>query len=475
MIAFSKRLGILIAAVVSTAGLAHAAEGTPVSEETLTASISALRNVNADTLYLPGVYPVKDDVRHAREVIAAHPRAGLALLKAEVEKVLASPEPDFVFLQEAAGLAWTIGGAGEVDYILSLWRVIPPALQSNGVYCTAIDAACTRTPAALPLMEACLRNREGEFYTPERGIYIRWPLTVKMVWAAYGPAGWPVLLEVLRSPEEEAARHSALVILTQTQYLPALPVIRELARDGSSPLLRQAATAALGCFGHPDDFEPLTAGLSGLDDEDLWQRAYALFEYEDLRAAPLLAPKLASQDKDARFEVIAALSHLLTPVSIRALYDYCAAPPDKMEERRCKRIRINLLKELGMELGAFLALPAEEQQLRTDALVEKMNVRYRPTSGKEGFDRAAFLALQAGWLEGMPIFSEGSGGLAPGDFIKASAPEDLPLFYQVLAAEYTALTEESWGDINLLEDLLKRTGRKRYRAEVALTAKVAAP
>ena len=134
---------------------------------------------------------------------------------------------------------------------------------------------------------------------------------------AFGSKGTPAMVAINES-KDETTRASAIFLLSRTQDLDALKTIRELAHHGAGAV-RAEAVKALGVFGHPQDFDFLVAGLDGKDTEDVWNFAYALYEYEDLRAVARLIPLLETKNERLATEVIACLSHLLTPEGVEAL------------------------------------------------------------------------------------------------------------------------------------------------------------
>ena len=118
-----------------------------------------------------------------------------------------------------------------------------------------------------------------------------------------GPKGLPVLHEVLKTSTESIPVNTAINILSLAQYLPSLPQIRA-AVDNEDAEVRQAAIAALGRFGHPDDYETLVAGLAAKDPDELASYVGALGTFGDIRAVPQLVPLLAHKEASVRKAVI---------------------------------------------------------------------------------------------------------------------------------------------------------------------------
>jgi HEAT repeat protein len=147
---------------------------------------------------------------------------------------------------------------------------------------------------------------------------VAWPLSHEFIWGAYGSKGIPVLFEVLEESNNPTELRSAMHRLTQAQYLPSIARIRHLAVDKRSDV-RRAAVMSLGKFGHPDDYEFLIDGLKSTDPDDIFAFAFALYEFDDERAAPHLLPHLKSTADNVRLEVSLALLHLLTPETLAAV------------------------------------------------------------------------------------------------------------------------------------------------------------
>ncbi|HPR64384.1 MAG TPA: HEAT repeat domain-containing protein [Thermoanaerobaculia bacterium] len=443
------------------------------SEKLLHENISVLRDQNPDMLYGPGNQELKDKITKARNQILSQREIATESLKSEIETLDRIKVQDPVFIQESAALIWKLKGLSEADYILSLLKKIPAEKQNTPVYSTLMDVAELQSPKGIPLLVQCMDKHSGGFYLNNE-VYIQWPLTVKIVWAQWGPDSWPVLLDLLHKNSDTRIKQSAMLILTQAQYLPALQSIRDLVKSDNAAL-RQTAITCLGVFGHPDDFGTLVNVLANSEGEDLWASAFALFEYEDLRAIPYLENKMICENQDARFEILAALSHLTTPDSINSLYRYCANPASRSENRFCTRWSANFQRDFECNPEDFIVLNSPEQDHRCRLQIQKFNSRFQHSSESQPFTRNDFMTLLKLWKNGSSLLPPEYPNLTIGTLISVSKGDDLSFYYQVLASAYKHFTNESWADIQTLEELIKRISRKRFRAEIGITSKASKP
>lgn len=438
-------------------------------EKTIIQSIEKLKNKDINNLYAPGKNKQKEEVEKAKALILEYKEISLSLLKKQAENILSSDKKDYIFLQEASNLIWQITGESDVDYIFSIWKKIPYEEQSNGVYFTAFEMAKKRNEKYLPLIKYLLGNEKGSYFTKDKGIHIRWPTTIKILWSVYGYESMPELIEILKSPLESIeAKKSSILILTQAQYLPALPLIRSYATNVNNTL-KESAICSLGIFGHPDDFDILVEDFDKVDGSELWARAFALFEFEDLRAVPFLINKLSTKYDEARFEVLSALSHLYSKESITSIIEYCKNPKNKREEKFCFYYSINFEKDTKTKLDSFLKLNDKEKDDIVFGLIEGKNNRYKISANNKNFSRDDFLKLKLHWEKNEEILPAGYENIKIGDLINIMSEEDIPILYSTISKIYDNLKEESFADINTLEQIIKYLSRKRYRSEIALT------
>ena len=438
-------------------------------EKTIIQSIEKLKNKDINNLYAPGKNKQKEEVEKARALILENKEISLNLLKNQVKIVLESNKNDYVFLQEAASLIWQIAGESEVDFIFFIWKKIPYEEQSNGIYFTAIEMAKKRNEKYLPLIKFLSGNEKGSYFTKNNGIHIRWPITIKILWSFYGYESMPELMKILESPlEPNEVKKSSILILTQAQYLPALPLIRSYATNTNN-ILKESAICSLGIFGHPQDFDLLIKDFENSENEELWARAFALFEYEDLRAVPYLIKKLNTNNAAARLEVLAALSHLYSKESITSIIEYCKNPKNKREEKFCFYYSINFEKDTNTKLDLFSKLNEKEKDDIVFGLIERKNSRYKISTNNQNFTRDDFFKLKTYWEKNEKFLPAGYENIKIGDLINILSDKDIPILYNTISKNYDNLKEESFADIETLEKLIKYISRKRYRSEIALT------
>lgn len=421
-------------------------------------AFAALRGSEPEELSAEEAEAKGQEVEAAWQAIAAAGRAGVARLKRELESAAEEGNEPF-FVLNAAALLWRLRGPQEARSIARAWGQAPLHAHYRYVFFPAVQAAMTRDPRVMPMLVAILRDAEGALTLGPGGVPIVWPLTHEFVLGAFGPRGLPVLAERLRDSRSPPACRSAALLLSKAQYLEALPTVREIARDVADAA-NGAAVHALGRYGHPRDFDLLVEGLDANSPERAADHAYALYEYEDLRAVPHLLPLLDAQSARLRREAASALLRLLTPEGIRALHARGGAAP--AEEGQWLRQSVEeVMAQLGTTWDEYAALSAEQQA----RLLAEHRRAAEGVPEELTMSRGAFLILVKDWTEQRRIERRTDGRQVLG----VARTEDIPLLLEAQAAIYTRLSGECLLEIRFLDEIIKRLGRRRYREETGLT------
>jgi len=411
-----------------------------------------------------------------RALIGAGP-AGAERLKAELRKMDAAQERDDFFRLGAASVLWQIGNLAEAEFIARTWTSgINLEANYNYVFFPAFDAARTQDPRALPMLTVCLGDKTGSVFVTPHAMTVSWPLTLEFLWGAFGPAGFPTLERILRTSKDPVTLESAVRLLARAQYLTALPRIRELAHEGPADV-RRAAVRSLGEFGHPQDYEFLVGGLSSADPLDAAAFAYAVYEYEDLRAVPHLVPLLETPDDALRNEAVASLAHLLSPEGLAALRKRSTAPADAPEGVKetasaCQRNVDGALERMGLTWEAYAAKPAEEQAALLAALRGRMDEAFVPRPDDRKLTHDDLVKAAAEWKANHRITGGTYEWVEERHVLAAGTPADIDLLLNVKAALYVRLSDECLYETRMLDGLIRRLGRSRYRRAGSIMEKV---
>jgi len=375
----------------------------------------------------------------------------------------------------ASVLLWRIGKLGEAERIADIWSSTPVSRQYQYVFYTAFDAASTQDERVLPMLRACLRDKEGKVYVWVHAMEVKWPLSHKFLWGVYGPKGLPVLAGILHTSKNQVELESAATLLTEANYIEALPRIRRLAAGGKGDL-RRTAIRCLGEYGHPEDFDFLVSGLSSKNAKDVYAHLYALYEYEDLRAVPHIIPCLEKDDESVRREAISCLSHLITPASLTALYEYSSKAKDEKEKQWCEGI------VEGVLLGGKLTWESYSQKSDTEKnkflleMRDKVEARFKLKDSDKKLTRKDFIEATEVWKKhhrmGDPL-GKGSFDWVEARHILAVADAgDIDRLLEVKAAVLCRLSDECLSEANTLNLVVRRLGRARYRKVAGICEKV---
>jgi len=416
-------------------------------------------------------------ISEAWQVLIGAGPAGAERLKAELRKMDAAQERDDFFKVGAAVILWQIGNLSEAETISRLWESgVDLAVNYHYVFFPAFDAARTQDPRALPMLTACLGDKTGSVFVTPHAMTVSWPLTLEFLWGAFGPTGLPTLERIVQTGQDPVMLESAVGFLARAQYLAALPRIRELAHEGPADV-RRAAVRSLGEFGHPQDYEFLVGGLSSADPLDAAAFAYAVYEYEDLRAVPHLVPLLETPDDALRNEAVACLAHLVTPEGLAALRKRSAAPADAPEGVKetasaCQRNVDGALERMGLTWEAYAAKPAEEQAALLADLRGRMDEAFVPRPDDRKLTHDDLVKAAAEWKANHRI-TGGTYEWVEERHVLAAA--DIDLLVDVKAALYVRLSDECLYETRMLDGLISRLGRSRYRRAAGVTDKVEPP
>ncbi len=466
---------ILVGTFVCSIGAMAQTTSTATDEDkALVAAVQELRRVDRSRMTQEQMREKATALSRAWATIAKAGPAGMKAVKAELAAIESAKERDDFFRLSTGPLMWECAGLDACDDIAAAWQDVPLATQYNYVFGTAINAARTRDVRALPVLTALLRDRDGEFPVPAHAMVLRWPITTQVVWGIFGPTGLPALVRVLQTSTDSVERASAIILLTSAQHLPSLPLLRKLVESDQVEVAQQAIQA-IGHFGHPQDFE-LLVELAGAQQVPIaFAAAFALVEYEDMRAVPIFCTLLQSPEKDLRQEAIAGLDYLINVQGLEALRAYAAKNPSSEDGKYCGTLVSRIMERLELKEADFDALPRPQKEQRLAQLRTQAEARFQlhPDDRVLGHDQLVEATAQ--WIKNHRITGGEYAWVEDRHVANAATPADIDLLLQVRGAVLMRVSDECFMEVGILEALIRRIGRSRYRAQVGVTEKVASP
>lgn len=475
-----RSFGVVSGCVLAVLGiLSGAPQQTQASTQSKTdgqleSAISVLRHIDSQGMSENQKEEKGKEINKAWEVVRAAGKNGIQRLKQEIQKIASANERDDFFKLNAASLLWQIGQFGEVESIAGIWNSTPLQAQYNYVFYTAFSAAVTQDPRVLPMLEACLRDDKGKLFIALHSLDIGWPLSHEFLWGAYGPKGLPILAHILETSSNSVELQSAMILLANDQFLPALPAIRKLSTNSNADV-RRTAIRSLGEFGHPQDYESLISGLKSNDSQELFHVVYALYEYEDLRAVPLLIPLINTDNEALRGEVLATLLHLTSVASIDAIQKHCAQAKSESEKTECSSPRlVGALEEAGISLLTF----SKTSQKEKDDLVARFRSKQKEEFEMNPSDRKPtsneLSAVLSEWRENHRPNSDRYSWIESRHIIAAAGEKTVDALLDAKASFYTRLSDECLYDVHDIRAIIRWVGRGRYRKTPGLTERVEA-
>lgn len=425
-------------------------------------AIAVLRKIDVDALSQEERQKKAEAIDRAWKVLKESGDTGRLRLKNEINQIDAGKETDHFFKLNAAALLWEMGKEAESKTIASIWNTTPLSAQYNYVFYTAIEAARTKNPEVLPMLEATLKDAEGNVFFAAHSMPVYWSLTHEFIWGAYGAGALPNLQRKLETSENEVEVVSAMLRLTQAQHLPALPTIRKLASDERQQV-RLNAIKSLGTFGHPQDFELLISGLKSAKGEEVFFYAFALYEFDDERAVPHLIPFLAEEEPAIKQEVMLALLRLLTPESFEAVKNAA----EKVKDEKLKRFisRSILLRQEKLP-DNFTELERNEQIGLLDRVRNKET--YLSPDARLATKEQLREAIKE-WTEKGRIYGSSFEWLGIPQMVAVGSADDIPALLEAKSKIYLRLSDEALYETRDLDTVIKYLGRKRYRKGVGVT------
>jgi HEAT repeat protein len=440
-------------------------------DQKLDAAIAALRNINQDKLNQAQKEAKAKEIDKAWETIRTSGRAGISRLKQEIQHLNETKQKDDFFKLNASSLLWQIGRFDEAESIAAIWESTPLDAQYNYVFYTAFEAALTHDPRVLPMLRACLCDKKGKVFVAVHSLDVAWPLNLEFLWGSFGAKGLPVLASVLDASKDSAELQSAMVLLAEAQYLDALPAIRRLAANSDSEV-SGVAIRTLGMYGHPQDYEFLITGLRSKDPVGQIHFVYALYEYEDLRAVPLLVPLLKTENEALRQEVIGALIHLASVQSFDGLEEYCSSLRSTQEKQTCASKVARALADIPISLETYPKLSARAKETLVFSIRKSAEEDFTLQDSDAKLTRQQFLEVTSDWQKNHRIKSEKFDWVEAKHLLSVATDRDMDRLIDLRAALYGRLSDECLYEVATLNKVIRRVSRSRYRKVVGLTERV---
>ncbi|HOJ25714.1 MAG TPA: hypothetical protein PLP94_00755 [Candidatus Saccharicenans sp.] len=455
--------------------LAFPARSNQVGDEDLEKAVATMRNIVPDKMSKEEKEARAKELTKAWQTIQSTGEKGIKRLSAELDSLEKSKQEDDFFKLSMGALLWETGGLEQAELIARCWRSARSfSVNYQYVFFPAFAAAMTRDNRALPMLRALLRDKESSvsLYL-HGGLEMRWPVPQEFVWGAFGPGGLSELMDIARNSEDMTSQETALRLLADDQYLEALPLARQRAKEATGELKR-TAYECLGIFGHPDDFETLLAGLEAKNLEEVYSCCWALYEYGDARAVDKVLPLLARADMNLKAEICALLIHLPTIEGLKEAIRQRNNSQDEEEKNILTKLVSNFFKELEISEEDYLKKSESEQKELLAGWYARSNSSYQLGKGDRQATREEFLKAIKYWeKEGRIERYEGEySWLGIKQMIGVARPEDLQLLLELKSYLYPRLSDECLSEIREVDEVIRYIGRSRYRKNPGICLRV---
>jgi HEAT repeat protein len=461
---------VLVAFAVLSLIPVAAAQGATAPAADLAKAIAEMRNLPAKLVGREAEQR-GPRIQAAWETLIAAQDDGVNALLAEAARLDAAKQKDDLFRLGAAAVVWQIGHLERVKDVLALWANADFAAKYAYAFPVAFEAARDGDERALPLLVALLRDHRGTFCVVDHVMDLSWPLTHEFLWGPMGRNAVPALQAVLENEKDPTVVSSAITLLADAWDTESLPRIRTIARDASNGA-RHSAIAALGKFGHPDDFEYLCEELTDTDAKVVRACVRALCAFGDLRAVPRLVRLTKHANEELRLHALGALGVLPTVDGLAVLAD--RLPALDQAQRGCLADGPPLLHDVHVTWGAYQRLDGEERgKLLADACA-KADEKFRLKDDDRKLTRAEFESACAACIAASRIPAE-HRWIEVRHVLGVATPADVPLLLDVRGSLFRLLSDECLEEVATLDGILQRLVRSQYRKEPGLCEQVEPP
>lgn len=404
----------------------------------------------------------------AGEVIRKAGARGVDRIKEELKKLDDAKEKDDFFRLSAASFLYAAGGLTEVKTVAAIWDTTPLDLHYNSVFFPACRASATQDPRVLPMLIACLKDQKGTAFVANHFLTIPWPQTQLFIWGMYGPKGLPALHETLKATKNSVVRQSGMVVLAVSQYLPALETVRLMSGE-SDHEVRAVALEALGYYGHPQDFRCLTAGLKESDEKVLEYALAGAMAYGDLRAVSLIIPQLKHPKETIRGLAFDVLLRLPTPEGWRAAIQAAKDAKSGEEQTGFREHLQYVFGKCQVTPDEFLKRSEAEQRAVVQKAVQAQREGYILRADDRKLTHGDLQKAAGDWMKRGRITGGEYAWVESRHVLAAATDKDIELLLDVRGRVMQRISDECLSEVSILDDLIQRLGRSRYRKEVGLT------
>jgi len=400
---------------------------------------------------------------NACQAVKAAGQKGVERLEAELSATGHEPE-DEVFRVSLSALLYDIAGPDKAPQVAAAWSTIDRFSRAEMTYFVAFQAAGSQDPRVTPMLKACVADEKGSVIDPIHGVILAWPRTAEALWGACGLPCESELRRMFLESEEPVETASAAAALAKSMYPDLMPRYRFLAEGGHRPAQLQSILA-LGWYGHPDDFDFLVAGLGSKEPDVLFTYIYALVEFGDIRATRQIMRLVSHHDRNVRGEAAAACMLLPTARSVEKVIQSLGTK--KAPEIPGLKERVDaLMTQMGTDVKAFLALPDADREKLVRRAIEAAEAPFRLKEDEKALGRERVMRD----LEDCLASGKVSGWIDPKQFLAVATPDDIPLLLKLRAQAYQRFSSRAFDDVALVDQMIRRLGRSRYRKEVGLIA-----
>lgn len=448
--------GIIFAMAVVWAGNVAAADR--ANDKKIDQAIKFMREIDLAKIYkLPKEQRNQKAVQldKAWQTLVGGGQPSVEKLKKAYREMVASKKKNDFFALGASAIIWQIAKENEADFIAEVWSNADLTKNYNYVFMTAFQAARTRNPKVLPILKAVLKEQKGKFPLAMHAMVLRWPQTIKFVWGAYGYDGLKELHKVLKESNDPNTQASAIYLLGDSYYMPALEDIRKLTTS-KDQRVRQYAYGAIGRFNRPEDAKWLLADAK----KGKPQAIVALAHMSNKDVLDFIDPYFTSNDEEKHSVALYACYAIPCRKSVdQIIACYEGKKKTTISKKSLKYILDDIFRKIKSNLKDYKKLDDAGKNKLFASLPKQTGVTHKIEKKKITHDQ--FVKAVKDWQSQKRI--RGNKEVTSEQAFAVATPDDIPMLIDLKARIYERLSDEALYDIRYVDKLIRNILQRELR------------
>jgi hypothetical protein len=324
--------------------------------------------------------------------------------------------------------------------------------------------ARSANPQVFPVIDKFLANKDKKMFLAQHFLNVEPRDMLTLIYGVYGRSASKHLLEVLQKSTDVTTRKNAILMLATFKYDPATPVIRQIAsNEKTDPELRASAVKYLGRLADPKDIELFKKLLKDKNPEMRYGALFSLYELELPSTVPLIIPLISDTDEKVQGEAAANLSLMMTPAGAETLVSQLAKEKSENAKEIIKKLLGGWAESGGSNPDEFLSMKAPDRAKVITKVLEQRAQKYTLQPGDKKLTHDELLEAAREWKTAHAVSGGAFQWVEDRHLLDAASVKDLDLLFEIRAAICWRVSDESLGEISLIDDLIRRVHKRQFK------------